>query len=190
MEARKTKITGSRLKDIVVLRGTGKKLGFYELIAERLALPHDEEISPMDRGSELEKTAIERFEKETGKKVNTDKVIWVRDDNESIAVSPDGSVENAPEAVEVKCLASARHIEALLTKEIPKDYDFQVLQYFIVNDKLEKLHFVFFDPELSVKEFFYYTIDRASVQARVDEYLAYERATIAEVNEIVNSLSF
>jgi hypothetical protein len=49
LEARKCKITGSRLKDIVTLKGTGKKKGYYELIAERIALPSNEE-NPMDRG--------------------------------------------------------------------------------------------------------------------------------------------
>ena len=38
-EARRGKITGTRLKDIIVKRGTGKKIGFYELIAERLGIP-------------------------------------------------------------------------------------------------------------------------------------------------------
>ena len=38
LEWRKGKITGSRLNDIIVKRGTGRKLGFYEVIAERLAV--------------------------------------------------------------------------------------------------------------------------------------------------------
>jgi hypothetical protein len=46
----------------------------------------------MDRGKRLEDEAIERFAKETGKKVNTDLVLWMRDDDENIAVSPDGSI--------------------------------------------------------------------------------------------------
>lgn len=188
MEARKTKITGSRLKDIVVKRGTGQKIGYYELIAERLALPPDGQ-NPMERGHELETEAIERFEKETGKKVDTSLLIWTREDNESIAVSPDGVIGET-EAVEVKCLASARHIEALLTDEIPSEYEFQVLQYFIVNDKLETLYFVFYDPRLSVKDFFYKKIERGPLSAQIDNYREYQKNLLAEINEIVNSFTF
>lgn len=188
LEARKTKITGSRLKDIVVKRGTGQKIGYYELIAERLALPGTGQ-DPMERGIELEGEAIERFAKETGKKVDTSLVIWMRDDNESIAISPDGFI-GTTEAVEVKCLASARHIEALLTGELPTEYEMQAYQYFIVNDKLKTLYFCFYDPRLSVKDFFFKTIKRSEIQEKIDEYLEYQKKILAEVNTIVNQLSF
>lgn len=188
LEARKTKITGSRLKDIITLRGTGKKIGYYELIAERLALPATDE-NPMDRGHRLEEEAIEQFSKETGKEVDTSLVLWERDDNASIAISPDGFIGET-EAVEVKCLASARHIEALLTDEIPSEYEFQVLQYFIVNEKLETLYFIFYDPRLSVKSFFYKTVKREDVKDNVDKYLEYQRKTLEEITEIVNKLTF
>lgn len=188
LEARKTKITGSRLKDIVTLRGNGKKIGYYELIAERLALPPTDE-NAMDRGSRLEIEAIERFEKEAGKKVDSSLALWVRDDNESIAISPDGQI-GVKEALEVKCLASSRHIEALLTGKVPNDYDFQKIQYFIVNDKLETLYFVFYDPRLSVKDFFYFTIKREDIKEDIKEYLEYQESILKEVNEVVTKLSF
>jgi len=188
LEARKCKITGSRLKDIITLRGNGKKIGYYELIAERLALPANGE-NPMDRGYRLEDEAIERFTKETGKKVDASLVLWEREDNQNIAVSPDGVIGET-EAVEVKCLCSARHIEALLTNQVPSEYDFQVLQYFIVNEKLEKLYFIFYDPRLSVKDFFFIEINRAVLQAQIDNYLKFQKETLEEINEIVNQLTF
>ncbi len=122
--ARRGKITGTKLKGLITKRGNGKKIGFYELIAERLAIPPDDE-NVMDRGLRLEEEAIKEFEKKSKKKVKTDLVIWEREDNPSIAVSPDGYIDKT-EAVEVKCLGSARHIEALLTNEIPKDYQEQI----------------------------------------------------------------
>lgn len=189
--ARRGKVTGSRLKDIIVKRGTARKIGFYELIAERLGIPADGE-DPMERGTRLEPEAIERFAKETGKKVDTSLVIWTRDDDESIAISPDGFIgKKVPkEAVEAKCLSSARHIEAWLTKQVPSEYEYQVLQYFIVNDKLEKLHFVFYDPRVLAKDFFFLTVERKDVQEQVDEILAYQRQVIADVDDIVNQLTF
>lgn len=188
LAARRGKITGSRLKDIVMKRGTGKKIGFYELIAERLGIPADDE-SPMERGSRLEPEAIARFEKETGKKVNTDLVIWTRDDEESIALSPDGFIGKT-EAVECKCLSSAKHIEAYLTQEIPSDYEFQVFQYFIVNDKLKTLYFCFYDPRILVKDFFYIEVKRADIEADIKDYLEYQRNVLKEVEEAVNKLTF
>jgi predicted phage-related endonuclease len=93
-------------------------------------------------------------------------------------------------AVEVKCLNSASHIEAYLTQEVPKEYEFQILQYFIVNEKLQKVYMVFYDPDLSVKQFFFIEITRESVQEDIDKYLEYQMQTLAEVNEIVTRLSF
>lgn len=187
MSARRGKITGSRLKDIVVKRGTGKKLGYYELIAERLATEPEEDETPMDRGVRLEAEAIERFKKETGKKVNTDLVIWEREDNLSIAVSPDGFIGKT-EAVEVKCLSSAKHIEVWLTQQIPDEYEFQVLQYFIVNDSLKTLNVVFYDPRIACKDYFVIQVERDD--EKVKEYLEYQKQTLLEVNEIVNELTF
>lgn len=189
MADRAGKITGSRLKDIVVKRGTGKKLGYYELIAERIAVTQEEEEAPMERGQRLEPEAIERFQKETGKKVNNDLIIWQREDNPSIAVSPDGFIGKT-EAVEVKCLSSARHIEAWLTNQIPDEYEFQVLQYFIVNDSLKTLYVVFYDPRISCKEYFVIKVDRSSVEEKVKEYLEYQMNVLEEVNKIVNELTF
>ena len=185
LDARRGRITGTRLKDLIVKRGTGKKKGFYEIIAERIAIPATEE-SAMDRGKRIEDEAIERFIKETGKEVNNDLILWHRDDDENIAVSPDGQIGET-EAVEVKCLSSASHIEAWLTKEIPSEYEYQVLQYFIVNDKLETLYFVFYDPRMP-KDFFFYEVKRD--QVKVDEYLELERRVLEEIADIEKTLTF
>jgi predicted phage-related endonuclease len=189
LAARKTRITGSRLKDIVVLRGNEKKIGFWELLAERLEIGDDQSDNPMQRGTDLEGDAIKAFEEAEGKSVSTDLVIWTRDDNESIAISPDGYIGET-EAVECKCLASARHLEAYFNNKVPKDYWFQVLQYFIVNEKLEQLHLVMYDPRIPQKPYFKITIDRSEVQKEVEKYLEYQKKVIDEVNNLANQLSF
>lgn len=186
--ARRGKITGSRLADVLPpKRGEGKKIGYYELIAERLGIAADGE-NPMERGHRLEKEAIEHFEKQYGKKVDTSLVMWVYEENESIAVSPDGVIGKT-EAVEVKCLSSARHIEALLTQKIPSEYKYQVLQYFIVNDSLKKLHFVFYDPRLIAKPFFVMEVKRADVKEEIDAIKQAQMEIIQDVERIVNELS-
>lgn len=186
--ARRGKITGSRLKDVILKRGTEPKLGYYELIAERLAIAPDDE-NAMQRGARLESEAIEKFSKLIKKEVNTDLEIWEREDNKSIAISPDGYIGDKI-AVEVKCLSSALHIKGLLTQKVPDDYEFQVLQYFIVNDKLKKLYFVFYDPRVIGKELFYLTIERKNLEEDIKQYLEYQNKILLEVDEIVNSLTY
>lgn len=199
--ARRGRITGTRLKDIVVKRGTEKKIGFFEVIAERLSTdPYGEAFheTPMERGTRLEPEAMAKFVDDTKKPVDRTMKIWVRDDNEGISISPDGSIGET-EAVECKCLSSARHIEAAVKKffwkrsdkdSIPDDYLMQAIQYFIVNDALTTLYMVFYDPRMITKDYFYFTLTRADVQKEVDEYLAYERKEIKELDEIVNFFSF
>lgn len=188
LAARRGKITGSRLKDIVVKRGTGKKIGFWELVSEGLGVAPEDE-SAMDRGSRLEAEALERFAKETGKKLDTSLVIWSREDDESIAISPDAFI-GKKEAVETKCLSSARHIEAYFTQKVPSDYEFQILQYFIVNDSLKTVYLVFYDPRILVKDYFILTINRADKKEEIKEYLQYQKDTMKEVREYINQLTF
>lgn len=193
LDARRGRVTGTRLKDLVS-KG-GRKIGFWEIIAERIAIPATDE-NVMDRGKRLEEEAVERFTKETGKKVDTSLVIWNREDDSNIAISPDGFIETGKgkkkkitEAVEAKCLSSARHLEAYITKKIPSDYQGQMFQYFIVNEDLQTLYFVFYDPRMP-KDFFYHTITRAEVQAEVDMHLDIEREALAEIAKIEEQLTF
>ena len=186
-EARIGKITGTKLKDLISLKGSVKK-GFWKLVAERLSLPADDE-NAMERGIRLEEEAIKEFEKETGKKVDNSLIIWVSDENDSIAVSPDGIIGKT-EALEIKCLNSASHIEALLTQELPDEYEFQVLQYFIVNPKLKTLYFGFYDPRVLAKPFFYFTINRKDKEEEIEFYKKEQLEILKKVEEIVLKLTF
>lgn len=203
---RRGKITGSKLAGLYSKRDTGKrKIGFYDLIAERLGVPPDTDENSMERGSRLESEALEVFSKAVGKKVDGAKQVWMRDDNEAIAVTPDGVLPKN-EAVEVKCLSSARHVEAYITKKIPADYYEQAVQYFVVNEKLKKLYFAFYDPrfalfgaegKIAVDEspnaklaFFYLELKREDIEQNIADYLEFEKTILAEVDEIVSELTF
>jgi len=193
LEARRGKITGSRLAKLVVKRGTEKKIEFYEMIAERLSKPPEPgeiTLNPIEHGHFYEAEAISRFEQKTGKEVDRTKCIWSREDNPNIAISPDGVVlgTDNTEAVEAKCLSAANHLKAYLTKQIPSDYEEQKLQYFIVNDKLEKLTFCFLNPRLMAADFFTIEFTRADVMAEIEERMIFERQTLAEIDSIVDSL--
>lgn len=187
-EDRRGKITGSRIGDVHSTKGT-KKIGFYEVIAERLGITEDGTETDRDRGTRLEGEALDEFTKQTKKKLDRKKTLWLREDNEAIAISPDATVLKEKAAVEVKCLSSARHIEAVITGEIPKDYRKQRTQYFVVNDELETLYSVFYDPRILAKPLFIIVTKREDIKDEIIEMLAFQRDTLTEIDMIVNELS-
>jgi hypothetical protein len=178
------------LGSIYSKKGT-RKVGFYELIAQRIAVEADGE-NPMDRGQRLEPEAIEQYEKKTGNKV--EKVgICENDDHPKIINSPDGLVKNGEKyigAVEAKCLSSARHLQAVIEKEIPSEYDPQKAQYFIVNPDLEWLDFVFYDPRIPSVPLYIIRTMREEIEPQLDMYLEFQLDQLEEIDEIVEQLAF
>ncbi len=191
LDLRKGLITGSKLKDIVVKRGTKKKIGFYELIADRLATVEEDE-DPRERGHRLEDIAVKEFEALTKKKVEQ-VGFCISDENKNIAISPDGLIKNGKEyteAIEVKCLNSAKHLQAYFEKEIPSEYQEQAMQYFIVNEKLETLYFVMYDPRITVKPIHWIEIKREDVEDEIKFLEDYQTQVLNEVEELLTKLSF
>jgi len=192
MNARRGKFTGSKLKDIYSKRNPeNKKVGFYELIADKISVMPTGEPQ-RDIGTRLEGEAVDRFAKETKKKVDKTLVMWVREDDSNIGYSPDAFVpgKKITEAVEVKCLAAPRHIEAYLTQQVPDDYIYQTRQAFITNDDLKTLYVVFYNPLIPCKDYFVIEVHRKEVEEEIETLLEYERKTLLEVNDIVAQLTF
>lgn len=188
-EGRKGKVTGSRLKDLVVKRGTDEKMAFYEIIAERIAETADDE-NPMERGSRLEEEALKLLGEQINQEIDNSLVIWEHDSFKDIAISPDGII-NDEKAVEVKCLSSASHIKAIITKKVPDEYEFQVLQYFIVNEKLETLYFVMYDPRMPKHlQLHYFTINREDVKEDIETYFEYQKDKLSKIESIITELTF
>jgi YqaJ-like viral recombinase domain len=193
LDARLGKITGTRVKDLIMKRATKPKKGFWEILAERVAVPHDGE-NVMDRGIRLEEEAIARFVAATDKNVNTDLVIWEHDDDPNIAISPDGYIEPKKgkpitEAVEAKCLNSASHCEAYITKQIPDEYEYQVIQYFVVNPDLQTLYFLFYDPRMP-EDFFFVTVERKDKEVEIAECIAAEKEALEKLTQYEELLTF
>jgi len=189
LEDRKGKITGSKLKDIIVKRGTERKIGFYQLMADRLSIQEEYE-DPMERGHRLEDEAIAEFEKLAKKKVEQ-VGLCISDENDNIALSPDGLIKTCKkytEAVEVKCLNSAKHLQGYFEKKVPKEYLEQVYQYFIVNEDLDKLYFVFYDPRVTIKPTHWVEIDREDVEDEIQFCKDYQEQTLKEIEELLLTL--
>lgn len=192
LDARKGRITGSRLKDIEPKKNGEKKIEFYKVLSERLfdssyEEPKDENM--MQRGNRLEEKALDLYRKQEDREITSDLELWVREDNEWMAVSPDGVTLDRKGAVEAKCLNPARHLEVLLTNVIPEEYEYQGRQYFIVNDKLEWIDFCFYEPRLRIADkFFVKRVNRADILSKLEETAVMERDQLAQIDEIAKRL--
>jgi putative phage-type endonuclease len=185
LEARRGKVTGTGLKKIM---GSAKVKSdyFYEILAERLTSvdPNQDGESAMQRGVRLEPEALEVFEKKTKKKIEI-AGLCVDDKNEWIANSPDGLIKNKgkyTEAVEIKCLSSANHLRIWLENKIPEDHMPQVVQYFVLNKDLQMLHFVSYDPRMTIHPLHIIKVERKNIEDIIKEAREAEESFINEIN--------
>ncbi len=162
----------------------------WEVIAERLSVDDGMEESALERGERLEQEAIEQFEKATGKIV--DQIGFVEsDESELMGFSPDGFIANNgyyTEAVEAKCLSSANYVKTWLENEVPKEHLPQVIQAFIVNELLETLYFILYDPRISIHPLHIIPISRQSLVEDIEKYKRQELDFVAEVNAKIEEL--
>lgn len=167
-----------------------KKLGFYEILAEKIAYEKGDE-NPMDRGTALEGEAREKLAVYLDQKIET-VGLCIHDIVPDIAVSPDGIIRTKGHiyyAVEIKCLGTARHLQALIEKKIPDDYKEQVLQYFIVMEELEVLYFTFYDPRVVGHELVVIEVHRDEVKKDAEEYYNYQKETLELLNQYAEEYS-
>lgn len=174
----------------------------YKLIAQRIArpinpndyadrIPEGATYSAMLRGQILEEEARELISEKLGKKIIPGRV-WQSEENEYMICSPDGEFEDETEAVEIKCLDSWKVVKAYYEKHPPSEYKPQILQYFVVNEKLKKLYFciysdVFSNPDLGLQIF---ELDREDYKEEIKIVKRVENATLELVEKEVQKLMF
>ncbi len=182
---RKGKVTGTVLKSIM---GTPKarKTALYEVLAERLTVGVGNDENAMERGTRLESDAIAMFELETSKQVE---IIGLceDEDNQNIANSPDGLI-GEDEAIEVKCMGGKNHVSMWLENKVPDEYEWQVIQYFVVNPKLRKLYFVGYNPDIPVHPLHIIEIYRDEIEQRIIDAKKSQEAFLLEVESILSSI--
>lgn len=179
----------------VLASNADKKLEFYSIMAEKLATIPDDE-GRMDRGHRLEDVARQRFATEYKKKV-IEVGCCVSDVDERIINSPDGLIVSKKadvfaEAVEIKCLSPARHLQAIIENEVPEEFFTQKVQYFVVNEKLEKLYWVFYDERFNYKNLQLHVIEvtRESLGDWPDIMLRYQLTQLKDMDAIIERLAF
>ncbi len=189
LDDRLGRITGTKLRDIIALRGS-RKLGFYQLIADKIAIAPDLEESPMDRGKRLEKKALELLEKKTKITFEKDLVMWVSDDNENMAYSPDGYTKDQTTAAEIKCPGSGKVLLFIDIDRVPREYEFQVIQAFIVNPKLETLYFAMYDDRIPSKNFHFVVVKRDNYSEKIEAYRQYQLDVLADIDALIEKWTF
>lgn len=168
---------------------------FYEILAERLTVGAHDAISPqeqMQRGHELEGEAITLAVEKLGlKKVATDNV-WIDENNDNFICSPDAYEDSKKPtwAIEVKCLSSARHVEALVTNVYPSDYKSQVLNYFLINESLKTLYFVMYDPRFVDEhlQMRIFTVKRNEVEYELERLRDVREEAEVMINNLIKKL--
>ena len=176
----------------------------YKLIAQRIAkpinpndytLPEGATYSAMLRGQILEDEARELISEKLGKKIIPGRV-WQSEENEYMICSPDGEIVDdtgkVSEAVEIKCLDSWKVVKAYYEKHPPLDYEAQIIQYFLVNENLQKLYFciysdVFTNPDLGLQIF---ELKREDYREKIELTGRVQNATLGLVEREVQKLMF
>ena len=161
-EIRHGKIGGTRAKELFVKSDTL----FYKLLAETIE-PFDEDAEEsyqseaMERGNFLEPQARIELQKYTG--LEFIECGWIQSDNELMGISPDGITADLTVQCEVKCPQAIAHLKMCVSDAIPLEYINQCVHAFTVNDKLEKLYFVSYRPECTIKPLFVKALTRDSL---------------------------
>ena len=161
LEHKHTKIGGTAASGLFVKSDT-LLIDYVGRFSEDYEPDDSFQSAAMLRGTELEPLAIEALEKYTQLKFNS--VGWLQcEEIEILGISPDGITDDDKFACEVKCFGRKKHTEIILSNEIPKENLHQLIHYFTVNPKLEKLYFGSFRPENKIKPLFVKELSRDSL---------------------------
>ena len=137
------KVTGTRLKAVMGTKAAQETL-IYELVAEQLTGVGESIYvnAAMQWGTDHEDEALKLY----GKKVR--KVgFCISDEFPYLGLSPD-ALRGKTGAVEVKCPATKTAIKYMSKTTVPKEYKWQVVNYYLVCETLKTLDFVVYDPRI------------------------------------------
>ena len=151
LKARLGKITGTRLKSVMGTKAAQETL-MYELLAEQLSGQQEFVFvnAAMQWGTDHEDEAVQLFEKKKRKKSEA-VGFCISDEFPYLGLSPDRLVPTKgvyTKAIEVKCPTTKVALKYRAEGVIPKEYKWQVVNYFLVCETLKELDFVIYDPRI------------------------------------------
>jgi hypothetical protein len=176
LEIKSGKTSGSGFKPIISARTNATLDTYaYKLISE-LEDKHPKRYnhgflnSSVEWGIEMEPYAISAFEREYN--LIVEDVGWVEPQHPAYVgqcgYSPDGIIDIYTH-IEVKCLDTKNHIRCITEDAYPKEYEPQILNYFVCNPDLEKVYFILYDPRLKTKKnwLFVKEINRSDISKEI-----------------------
>ena len=139
-----------------------------EMIWEDLApLTENFQNDAMARWNELEPDARIEYERLTWDKVE-EIGFCTHNTRKYLGLSPDGFIETnfrledekdestrIPiywKAIEIKCPGPKNHIKIINSNQIPEEYSAQIVHNFLVNEDLQELDFVSYNPDMYLQE--------------------------------------
>lgn len=182
------KVTGSRFKQLM----SADNLSLLDiLVAEQVtgqSQDNDYVSDEMQRGTDLEPLARKEYERITKKKVKQFGFLQSKK-YPLLGLSPDGLVGRSG-AIEIKCPNTSNHVKAIRQKKVPAQYKGQVLLHFIVNEKLEWLDFVSYDPRFHVKPVFILRVTRDEWKDDISEAVEATEKFFAKFDKIKTEIIF
>lgn len=217
LDMRRGKIGGSDAKSVQPLsKGSDRNpAGLWDLLAQKLAIAKDGEPE-RDRGQRLENEGLVITARTFALELDLDPGMWVSDINPDISVSPDAAerAQTITYAAEAKCLDSKNHIKAIVidmiakgtippalgyTKDdsykgfnyIPKEFQHQIVQYFVVNEDLQIVYFTLYDDRIAFESLMHHviTVTREQVADLITGQLEYEQTILTQVKELARCLA-
>ena len=155
------KITGTRLKEVF-------KSDNLPLIDEMISEIISEEVEEnyvnkdMQRGKDLEPIVRYLYCEITNTEIK-EVGFCLSDDNDYLALSPDGFTNDLKGAIEIKCPSTKTHVKYIRQNQIPNEYKYQIYCYFLVNKDLEWLDFISFDNRFKAKPMFKIRVERNEI---------------------------
>lgn len=163
-QLRMGRITSTRTKDVfksdnlpVVDELIAEKVNGNEMVIDAMSGYVSE---AMQLGTEREPIARQLYIDHTGYTI--DQVgFCTHSELDWLGMSPDGLTPDRKGAIEIKCPGLKEHIRTLRMGGYPVQYKYQLMQYFLVNEKLEWLDFVSYCPEFEYTPLYIYRVNRA-----------------------------
>ena len=188
LAARAGKVTASRINDVMASKTTAAYRDYRAQIVAEILTGQPQESgftnAAMQWGTEQEKFA--RAEYELACDWTVDEIgIVLHPTIERGAASPDGLVSTNG-LVEIKCPKTATHLQTLITKKQPRQYENQMLWQMACTGR-QWCDFVSYDPRLPEDlQLFVHRFDRD--QERIDAIEEAVKQFLNEVNEMIDNI--
>tara|TARA_R110002072_G_scaffold289510_1_gene456544 strand:- start:1705 stop:2376 length:672 start_codon:yes stop_codon:yes gene_type:complete len=187
-ELKNAKIGGTRAKSVQVKKSITEAVIFDEVMSERNTFFNYEEgftSEAMQRGIDLEPLAIEEVTKETG--IIFKDAGWIGR-NDFHGHSPDGISLCEKIGLEIKCPSAKVHNSYVRENKIPLEYVWQIVNFFAMDESIERLYFASFNPDYLLMPLFLLEVTRESIifTSKKDSAIVSELA--ADLNKNVDDL--